>query len=113
MDLGFGKDRKSPTIARWLSIIPGIGHLYAGAYISGIIWLIFSLFIIFLIRYLAAIVFWYPIIFIIFIYIPLVSYTASSASKLCAEIHSRKALNEEFSAKKRTKEKIAAQEKDY
>jgi hypothetical protein len=31
--------RKSPGIARLLSIIPGLGHLYTGAYPIGLIWL--------------------------------------------------------------------------
>jgi hypothetical protein len=34
------EERKSPIIARILSIIPGLGHLYAGAYPIGIIWLV-------------------------------------------------------------------------
>lgn len=32
--------RTSPSVARLLSIIPGLGHIYAGAYPTGIIWLV-------------------------------------------------------------------------
>jgi hypothetical protein len=110
MDLGYGQNRKSPTIARWLSIIPGLGHLYAGAYISGIIRFIVFLVIIYLFWELFIMkLIWYLVLFFMFVGIPLVSYSARSASKYCAEINSRKAMNEEFSAKKRTQEKVVAQ----
>ncbi|MCX7918282.1 MAG: hypothetical protein N3A72_01485 [bacterium] len=43
MNLGFKPRIKSPTLAKWFSIVPGLGHIYAGAYTSGIIWLLLSL----------------------------------------------------------------------
>ena len=42
MSFGYGTNRKSPTVARLLSFIPGLGHIYAGAYPAGFIWLFIS-----------------------------------------------------------------------
>ena len=112
MDLGFGPGRKSPTIARWLSFIPGLGHIYAGAYLSGIIWLFISLFTIYLFWYLSIMgLIWYLVLFFMFIDIPLISYSARGASKFTADNNSRIAMQDEFRAKKTTAEKVVEQAK--
>lgn len=106
MVLGFGPNRKSPIFARAFSIIPGLGHIYAKAYISGIGWLLCSAFVIYIGWYLLTIVFWYLLLFIMFIYAPLVSYCANSAAKLCTDVNVRRAMVEELNATKRMKEKV-------
>ncbi|MFB3895616.1 MAG: hypothetical protein ACE14V_04860 [bacterium] len=99
--------RKSPVLARLLSLIPGLGHVYAGAVVSGILWLICSGIVFYIGWYLLKILFWFLLLFIMFIYAPLVSYCANSAATICTDLNVRKAMVEELRAAKKTREKIA------
>ena len=107
VDLGFGPGRKSPTIARWLSIIPGLGHIYAGEYLAGIIWLIisfplmFMLGIPFILRYgLSA---FRPSLFFLLGYGFVVIWCAREASRNVADQNARKAAREQFAVQKKEK----------
>lgn len=107
MNLGFGKNRKSPTLARILSIIPGLGHLYAGEYLAGIIWLIVSFPIMFMLGIPQMFIYGFsafrPIMFFLIGYGFLVIWCSREASKIVAEQNGRKAAQAEFTNKKREK----------
>lgn len=110
MDLGFGPGRKSPTLARWLSVIPGLGHIYAGEYFTGIIWFIISIPIMFMLGLFG--VFFYgwgafrPSLLFIVIYFFLFIWCAREASRIVADKNTRKAAQTQFSSKKKEKEEF-------
>ncbi|MFB3895614.1 MAG: hypothetical protein ACE14V_04850 [bacterium] len=99
MNLGFGYHRKAPELARLLSIIPGLGHLYIKDYFGGFIWFIISLIIISLNIFIPHLIF-------LICYIMLVIRIIPEASKKAAEYNARKSMQEEFSAEKKTKDKV-------
>jgi hypothetical protein len=97
MNLGFGPNRKSPELARLLSVIPGLGHIYTREYFIGIVGLTIALLIMIMI----------PLNWIfLFAYIVLIIWSARDASRVTAAYNARKAAEEEFSAEKRTKDKF-------
>jgi hypothetical protein len=108
MNLGFGPGRKSPTVARWLSIIPGLGHIYAGDYFAGIIWFVISIPILFMLGVFQ--IFTYGLgairlnLFFIFCYVFLFIWCSREASRSVADQNSRKAAQKGFAAKKLEKE---------
>lgn len=108
VDLGFGPGRKSPTVARWLSIIPGLGHIYAGEYLSGIFWFIISCPIMFMLGFFSIFSLGFgsirPSLFFIICYIFLIIWCAREASRIVADQNARKAAQSEFSTKKKEKE---------
>ncbi|MDI6784890.1 MAG: hypothetical protein QME64_12470 [bacterium] len=108
MNLGFGPGRKSPTIARWLSIIPGLGHIYAGEYLAGIIWLIVSFPIMFMLGIPAMLIYglsaFRPRLLFLIGYIFLVIWCAREASRIAADQNARKAAQEQFAVRKKEKE---------
>jgi membrane protein implicated in regulation of membrane protease activity len=110
MDLGFGPGRKSPTLARWLSIIPGLGHIYAGEYLAGIIWFIVSIPIMFMLGVFQVFSYGFGAIrlnlFFLFCYGFLVIWCAREASRTVAEQNARKAAQNQFSCKKKEKEEF-------
>jgi len=106
MDLGFGPGRKSPTVARLLSIIPGLGHFYAGEYFTGIILLIIFVPLLFLghlfssffpeMKYCSTQISGAGFIF----YGLAVFFSAREASSIVADNNARKAAQERFAAEK-------------
>jgi hypothetical protein len=109
VDLGFGPGRKSPTIARLLSIlIPGLGHFYAGEYIAGIIWAVVS----FPLQFMLGIPFIFvygfsafrPILIFFIGYIIVIIWCSREASKAVAEENGRIAAQEQFAARKKEKD---------
>jgi hypothetical protein len=111
MDLGFGPRRKSPTIARVLSlIIPGLGHFYAGEYLAGIIWLAIAFPLMFMMgiprMFLYGLNAFRPIPLFFIGYIIYVVWCSHDASKMVAEQNGRKAAQEQIAAKKKEKQEF-------
>jgi hypothetical protein len=109
MDLGFGPGRKSPTLARLLSIIiPGLGHFYAGEYIAGIIWLVVSFPLQFMLGIPFIFIYGFSALrlnlFFLIGYIIVIAWCSREASKSVAEQNGRLAAQEQFAAKKKEKE---------
>ncbi|MFB3895618.1 MAG: hypothetical protein ACE14V_04870 [bacterium] len=106
MNLGFGPGRKSPTLARWFSIVPGLGHIYVGAYLSGTIWLFIALFL------LLSISFGYIDLYavgsgrtiVIGYYIYMILWCCMRAGQLAVEKNQQLANQEHFKRQKETDE---------
>ena len=110
MDLGFGPGRKSPSLARWLSIIPGLGHLYAGEYFAGIIWLLLSFPLMFMLGLPFIFVYGFrafrPSLFFLFCYGFVVVWCAREASRNVADQNARKAAQEKYASLKQEKKEF-------
>ncbi|MFB3895617.1 MAG: hypothetical protein ACE14V_04865 [bacterium] len=111
MNLGFGPGRKSPTIARVLSlIIPGLGHFYAGEYLAGIIWLVIAFPLMFMLgipqMFFYGLIAFRPIPLFFVGYIIYVVWCSHDASKTVAEQNGRLAAQEQIAAKKKDKEEF-------
>jgi hypothetical protein len=107
MNLGFGPGRKSPTVARWLSIIPGLGHIYAGEYFSGIIWFIVGIPVITLLvlvkTFIPGMALIRPSIYTLVLYAAFFIWCSRDASRIVADKNARKAAQAEFANKKKQK----------
>jgi len=106
--------RKSPLIARILSVLPGIGSFYAGQYITGIFWLIISIPLLVLTIYIyhlyasGILVHHYRSDFRVIltgIYIFLIYYSSTCASHEVEEYNLRQGLRESFEWEKEMREK--------
>ncbi|MFB3895615.1 MAG: hypothetical protein ACE14V_04855 [bacterium] len=91
--------KKYPELAGFLSLLPGLGHMYAQAYITGLIWLVISAVIIFLIIYI------FPILFLI-CYIILILKCIPEAITLTAEHNARIDLHRRFAIDKKTEQEL-------
>ncbi len=94
--------RRSPVIARVLSIIPGLGHLYAGAYPTGIIWLIVGQAILSLlyIKYTNIKITGTDNLYIISAYILMVVWCMVKSSRIAAERNAQTASQSFFEKRK-------------
>jgi hypothetical protein len=115
MDLGFGPDRKSPELARLLSIIPGLGHFYIDQFAVGLIWFIIAILELYITIWSFFDSFWSVYTYgrlrfslmLIVLYFGLILWSGDNASRKAAEYNARKAMDEEFSAENRTKKKFS------
>jgi hypothetical protein len=106
MSFGYGPNRKSPSIARLLSFIPGLGHIYAGAYPAGFLWLFISQ------GLLSLTYFKYPNIqisdwnklIIISIYLLIVVWCMIHSSRIAAEKNALQANQQYFESRKYAEE---------
>ena len=101
MSLGFGKNRKSPPLARLLShILPGLGHIYAGNIFAGIMWMFFVAvpFIWFFIYLIQTDNIGYAL-FPLTCYFCLGIFAANNASRLTVEQNSQQAFKERIGSK--------------
>ncbi|MFB3895613.1 MAG: hypothetical protein ACE14V_04845 [bacterium] len=94
--------RRSPAIARILSIIPGLGHIYAGAYPTGIIWLVIGQAILSLlyIKHTNIKIAGTDNLYIISAYILMVVWCMIQSSRFAAERNAQKASQAFFESRK-------------
>ena len=94
--------RKSPIIARLLSIIPGLGHLYAGAYPAGIIWFFLgqATLSLFYIKYSFIKITSWDKLYIVSAYLVMVVWCMIQSSRIAAEENAQKASQAFFETRK-------------
>lgn len=109
MDLGFGPDRKSPELAQLLSIIPGLGHIYAGDYLTGIIWFVLFIPVLFALGIFEVIFYGWnslrPALVFIFAYITLVILSARELLEALQNIMHEKLHRKNSSPQEKRKKK--------
>lgn len=105
IDLGFGPGKKSPTVARWLSIIPGLGHVYAGEYFTGLIWFIVGipvLVILYVVKiYIPGMALIRPSLYVFVLYAAFFLWCSNDASRIVADKNARKAAQTQYADKKK------------
>lgn len=118
MDFGFGPGRKSPSLARWLSLIPGLGHIYTGEYFTGVILLIIFVPLLFVghlfsgyfpdMKYFSTRVSGAGFI----LYGLAVFFSAREASNTAADKNARKAAQARFAAEKKALQELRKLEEE-
>ncbi|MCX7918283.1 MAG: hypothetical protein N3A72_01490 [bacterium] len=95
-------ERKSTTVARILSFIPGLGHIYVGAYPAGFIWLIISqgLLSLVYVEYTNIKVTDWNKLIIVSIYILIVVWCMIQSSRLATERNATQANQQYFESRK-------------
>jgi len=105
--------RKSPTTARWLSFIPGFGHIYAEAYLVGLLWFVIGqalLSLLYIKSPYIRITNWNTIL-IISIYILVVVWCMIRSSHIVVDKNAKQANQEYFAARELAEKKKYEQER--